>query len=478
MSSSPSLAQSLYADGLHSVLKFLTFKQMPLVIRTCRSWRAAASKEKSRSMTVEMSPDRLALMATSPLRHHVSSLTVLAHSSVPFASIAVLAALPHLTDLTLPIGPTENETNLRAALRVSFPQPAPPTSRSPAGTNAAAAMQKGKGPAAPKKQQQQQQQAVIVPLSAVAAQWAVQWPQHLQRLTLRIQGFAPSVQLFIELASCLPTLTDLNVEAGVNVSLDMSPLQKLPLLARLTVGKAIVIGEKQIQQIKQLKSLRYLYVNFGKWTVEQLQLLCAPPFKQRLEEVALGNTPLTLAHLAALSDLAALTSLRPPQFNLAALSSLACFTSLRCLSLRFLQPDVVAYLRQPLNSLLLLEPLQAIGGGLTDLTLEMVDFKSQQQLDSFCALLPNLQSLSLKSVLFPSLLGFRSLTHLRELSFEFCYSLQAEHLLELQHLPSLRSLFIGIRHFTAPELLERMREVCRTPLLAHFATSTRIIHDQ
>ena len=474
MSASPSLAQSLYADGLHSIFKFLTFKQMPPIVRTCRSWRAAASKEKSRSVAVEMNPDRLALMATSPLRHHVSSLTVLAHSSVPFASIPALAALPHLIDLTLPIGPTENEANLPAAPGMSLPLPAPPTSESPAGASAAAATQKGEQlPAAPK------QQPAVVSLPAVAAQWAAHWPPHLQRLTLRIQGFEPSVQLFIELASCLPTLEDLNVEAEANVSLDLSPLQKLPLLARLTVGKAIVIGETQIQHINSLESLRYLDVNFGKWSVEQLRLLGEPPSKLRLEELALGNTPLTPAYVAALSDLSALTCLHPSRVDPATLPLLCHFTALRSVHLRFLRADLTRS-PAPQRLPLFLGCLEPLGAGLGHLTLESLCFDSEEQLAAFCALLPNLRSLLMRNVTLPTLLGFRSLSHLRELTFELCYSLQAEHLLELQHVPTLRSLTISLRYYNhlTTQLLDQAREVCRSPLLAHFTASIKKTHDQ
>jgi hypothetical protein len=45
-----SLAQRLYADGLHSIFKFLSLKELPLVVATCRSWRDAAFTDKSRSV--------------------------------------------------------------------------------------------------------------------------------------------------------------------------------------------------------------------------------------------------------------------------------------------------------------------------------------------------------------------------------------------------------------------------------------------
>jgi hypothetical protein len=275
------------------------------------------------------------------------------------------------------------------------------------------------------------------------------------------------VQLLLEVASCLTTLTDLSVEARENVSIDGAPLRRLPQLARLTFGKAIVIGPKHLQHIKQMESLKYLYINYGKWSAELLQALCGLPHKLlKLEEVSLANTSLTSAHLQALSSLPALTSLHPPLFPSSLLATLCRFSGpdgrqLRSLTLRF--PDAPP----PPPTQQLLGALESVGAGLAELNLDGVDIVSQQQFTAFFSSLPQIQVLNLGAVQLPSLVGLRSLTHLRELSVELCYALKPEHLEELALVPSLRHLTLAFFPYHA-DRMEQVRDMCRSPRLSHF----------
>jgi hypothetical protein len=189
----------------------------------------------------------------------------------------------------------------------------------------------------------------------------------------------------------------------------------------------------------------------------------------KLEEVSLANTVLTSLHLLALSELPALTALHPPRFDPTILPLLSSrsgsgsgFTNLRGLTIRFVQTDVPAGSHQ--RSARLLEALVSVGPNLTELNLEGCDLPYDQAA-TFLSLLPKIQVMTLKNVQLPSLAGFRSLTHLRELSIELCYSLKLEHLEELAHAPSLKCLTIGFLHYHA-QLMDRIRQACRSPPLS------------
>lgn len=96
-----SAAQLLYTDGLHSIFRFLSLKDLLSAVHSCRSWRDAAYKEKqSRSVEVNLSDDRFPSLLSSPLRHHVTSFVSDRRAHLLFASISQLASrLPWLRSL-------------------------------------------------------------------------------------------------------------------------------------------------------------------------------------------------------------------------------------------------------------------------------------------------------------------------------------------------------------------------------------------
>ena len=422
-----------------------------------------AHKVNSRSVELALDPVDLPSVVSSPLRHHLSSLVDA--FSFPLASVPQLSQLPSLTSLELRIDVDELRDRIRAmtvATKVSSPSLGSLSS----------------------------DRALVV------SRLAARWPQRLHRLSLRVHSLSDSANIhrglrdsfvpprardedmfdsgrvLVGLASSLPTLTDLAlVEVPLDASTcgfghgqhslaDLRPLQRLTQLKRLQLGSSFRIKEKHIKHIAQMHTLQYLDLDDGRWSEERLQWLCEPPHRlQQLEEIALGFTMLSPAHLIALTQLPALTALRPACFDLAALPLLTLdrFPHLHTLTLWFQEAS---------NASLLLPPLQSIGAQLTDLRLVSCDVTSEDQSSELFSLLPLLQSLTLSSVSLPSLLSLRSLLHLRSLSLERCDLLQGEHLLELQHAPSLRKLVVEL-HPDHSAQTARAREVCRNPRMNH-----------
>jgi len=216
----------------------------------------------------------------------------------------------------------------------------------------------------------------------------------------------------------------------------------------------------------------------GYWPSEMLERLSAPPHRlQRLQEITLHHTTLYAQDLAALSRLPGLTCLWPRDFDDDALSMLTPdrFAHLHTLRLSF-KYNLDANELPPL--------LQAIGAQLIDLELGHCWFNTDELSAEVFSLVPSLQSLALTPMRMPSLLGLRALTQLRKLTCNAAHycTLEAQHLLNLQHLPSLRTLTVAFRAFKdgqedLDEQVEQARLICESPLLRHFDKFPRCIND-
>ena len=468
-----SLAQRMYTDGLHSIFKFLSLPDLQPALRSCRSWRDAAYKEKSRHRHCVLRWRGVPSLVASPLRHHVSAygMNSMFALSFPLASVPLLAQLPQLTALALKLDVSDIDQQLETRSQV------PPAA---AAAQAATASQSNA-----EDSQSAAAAAGEMIVARVAAELAPSWPQRLQQLVLLFHdsmtdlssGPSSAVQLLVSAVTALPpTLTHLKIDAGpgAHSPIDLGPLLlRLTRLSRLILGGSLAFSKTHADHIKQMETLQYLAIFSRDWTVQHLQWLCALPHRglQRLEEVNLGSATLSSPHLIALAQLPALTRLAPNAIDPTALPMLDRFPSLRVLHLRSGSEREVV---ESVDAQLLLRPLRTIGARLTELSLDQFSVASEEQSTALFSLLPALQTLSLSRVRLPSLLGLRPLTQLHSLTLEWCASLLPENLLELQHVPSLRKLTV---RFGSHELeavrakVLRAKEVCSSPLLRHFTAT-------
>jgi hypothetical protein len=130
--------------------------------------------------------------------------------------------------------------------------------------------------------------------------------------------------------------------------MNLTPLTQLAHLTRLEITSdrkpkgpyvrfflqmlqtSIQPSEHYAKALSQMPSLRFLRFGLGQWKAHQLADLCKQPHQlQQLEEIDLGSTHLTVAHMEALQNLPSLTSIRPLGMQDACIPLLSSFPSLR-----------------------------------------------------------------------------------------------------------------------------------------------------
>lgn len=302
------LAQSLYADGLHSIFKFLSLKDLLPSIQTCRSWRSAAYNESPRhDENISVSFIQFDELFHWPLRHHISIIegseevaTLDQVTQLSSSSHDGHGGIPTLKNLIL----TLDSQSLNNALLMKF--------------------------------KHQKRDIVII------KDIATRWPQKLMSIHIQTEVDCDSLanvnsldrkQLLIDIIGCLTTL--MSIEVTLIPLLDLNPFQQLPLLTKLTCTGAPF--DSHISSMKHFASLRTL-VTDAKWSAEQLHILCSEPqqLKQLNQLTSLGMTQITAAHMESLIHLPALTSLEPLNFSLDSLPFLPRMASMSRLHLRMI----------------------------------------------------------------------------------------------------------------------------------------------
>jgi len=302
--------QALYTDGLHSVFKFLTLNQLAPAILTCRSWRSAAYKERGRGVHLAIHPMRWPELSFSPLHHHIASLD----GTLASCNIAEVKSLAHFPALC----------KLKIKLDLQHLQRC--------------------------------QQATTAQEQAVAAKFvALQWPQHLQTLAIQdigAQGVnlnhdAAALQTVIDLVCHLPSITylSLNVQRDTDYNYDFAPLKRLTRLIDLWLG--MVVHDNHLDQLKTLSTLDWIGIGES-WSVSQLEHLCTPPHQlDRLSQLTLRKTNLTVAHMQHLLHLPGLQFLIPHSIALDALEFISRIPQLKHLRVRITgdeRPHAVVFL--------------------------------------------------------------------------------------------------------------------------------------
>ena len=419
----PSAAQSLFTDGLHSVFRFLSLREVALALRTCSPWLAAASKERSRKARALLTPPQLLLLSRSALCQHVCSI-VLSGDPCTLDDVALLAELPALTSIQ-PL--LLNAQSLLQAISATVED------------------------TKPEQQQRQQPQQPVV------------WPQRLRALEIRIEGgevpsdmqdaFMRARQFVIDSVARLGSITSLSLSlrtgsesgpesaAAACGALDLSPLVVgLPQLASLQISEWVA-SRSQLAAIRLMSSLTSLSINRGRWTAAQLMDLCdndpphAPHRLQNLRRLCLERTILTSEHLPALADLPALAQIAPEAWDPDALASLPALASLN--HLQCMHFGLFTWVARPAT--VLLPHLHACARALTAIVFYPSITFTAAELGELAATLPMLESVAFDGVVLPcpGLGELRALPQLASLDLRRCtgYDLR-----ELDGVASLRTL--------------------------------------
>ena len=269
-------AQSLYRDGVHSILAFLPLSDMARASRSCRSWRAHAHSLHARHTTSHTVPPlcdaaaHLAGLLASPLHVHVSSLVCTTPLSL--AHLQLLRQFPALTRLHAQFDSTVAEYHKPDALvQQLFPSSLV-------------------------------ELHVSFPPASEEGTASFVHPAIRKRLLQRLLHAAHACR-------ALTTLTLDDRTLFTSGALDFKPLIELPALTSLAIN-FLHVNQEHMRAIKQIAGLRHL--DLGRCRLGSLQALCTPPHAmQKLETVevvvnaqGLGGVEMdALAHLPALTRL-------------------------------------------------------------------------------------------------------------------------------------------------------------------------------
>ncbi len=399
-----STAQRFHTDGLQSVFAFLQLKELPSVALVCLAWRNALYKEPSRLVSnSRITPSQLPLLIASPLRHHQQTLDMLKHKPCSLSDVKLLQQLPSLKQLSLQL---DGNAWLEAADFI------------------------GDG-------------------AAAAALLSRMFPRSLERLALKLGKCARTLKaqhLMIDVASLQSQLMELTLELvgdvvlDADVTADVSALQRLPLLTKLTLA-GWPLNEEAALALASLSSLESLNVNDGEyWTAELLTLLCDPAHCKltRLRTIYLNHSTIAAAHMQALAQLPALNDLRSWYFQPDALPLLSSLRSLTSLDVAMEDGNA-----DTLSDFSLVVPHLAGCALLRALHLNCL-FVAEADLKALVAALPQLQICSFCASQLPSLTALGEAKHLRQLVLLHCRGFHTADLLPIAAVKSLRVLQIGL----------------------------------
>lgn len=398
-------AQRCHTDALHCIFAFLSLAELLPALQSCRQWLAAGIKEPPRRLRRSVESASIAMLAASPLGHHIADLTIrFQRTSMRLDELQLLRALPRLTGLTACL----NEADLCSRFQSAAPGPDSAGSR--------------------------EQRAQLLRDAL---------PPHLQRLNLslfflRHSASPDSRQAKVDALLALSSLSDVRVDLR-GAELDLSPLLRLPHLQRIHVT-----GSPQATQCGVLKRLSALTVYAG-WmnsTAALTELLQPPHSLQRLEEIEIGTDAIDSAILAALSQLPAFAVLRPKCIPPECWAGLAKLPRLRELRLTWVRSFTSAQLAS-LSVALAQLPF------LADFSIKLAE---DRRVDGppLTLALPALRALCLRWLRVPSLSFLQRTPLLESLTLVKCLDVTET------------DLMASLRAFPPPRLLDLRIHSCRT----------------
>jgi hypothetical protein len=259
----------------------------------------------------------------------------------------------------------------------------------------------------------------------------------------------------LNVVSHLSQLRELTFECAAMDSegIDLSPLQRLPLLNTLTL-LLCHLNKAAALVLASLASLEALHVGYGdQWEAELLDALTDSAHCRlaRLRTLQLHECHITPAHMQALARLPSLDELVCNYFAPTALphlSSLRSLTSLGCSMHDADSGNVVA--AAPI--------LPQLSGCAQLVKLELCYFSfTDADLQALSAALPQLQICSFTWDRLPPLTALKQFRQLRELNIWKCRYFSLADLLPLDEVASLRALQVDLlptEHAAARQLME------------------------
>jgi len=271
-STSLSIAQRFHHDGIHSILSFLNMRELNRAAQTCKQWLNAATNPSFHlpsTVDVRATLPKLRAIITSPLRDHMSKLTV----TQPLTSINDLRRLHVLEELS----GLDVEINIRQAQQTPHrPIRLPPNLETLSISVYAA------------------KDGALSPSDAVVR--GVQQP-------------------LINAIAAVPTLTSLDLYLrGKSVELDYTPLINLIILEQLELSLPVSTAAVAMNTVKRLPMLEFLSIqtsNRGESPPTHasiLHSLCSSPAPTKLETLVL-DWRVTAEHIPILAHLPSLTAM-------------------------------------------------------------------------------------------------------------------------------------------------------------------------
>ena len=373
-------------------------------MQACKSWHAAARKEKSRGVHVAPPLQRLASLLSSPLCYHIAAFSLPGYfDTCTLVQLSELSALPALTSCKVTLSALD-----------------------PSWTN-------------------------DFRLDGTEMAVGVNWPARLHTACITLDGEPSGLLSENALAHAqnalvtligrrFSTLTNLTLHLRARApTLNLQPLQAMMSLTSLTL-EGIKLSTPQLRSLKQVQSLTYLSSS-KEWSEEQLVALCRPPHSlTRLQVLDLSRTRLSVQLACSLVRLPALTSLDSSRCGTSALRWLVRFPHLLRLHLNVPNPDPNVR-RFPMSEI---SPHLRGCNALRHLQISKATFDGESDVSDLAAALPLLESLDLTDVLVSSLSGLRSLRHLCTLSLDGTETFLASLVADLQQLASLRALVVRL----------------------------------
>jgi hypothetical protein len=373
-----SVAQRCDQDSLSVVFSFCKYlSEVVAAARTCRSWRAVANLRRS-SRRAKVTLIRAAflqmLQSESPLRVHLSTLTLEYHPTSVQDLLQLFARCPHLEQLAVWVD----------------------------GASVA---------------------ALTKSVSGAAAFASQAWPSSLHSLVLEpfgttLIGMQPLVDALPSSVAGLQSLTVMPWD-GV-IDMDFAPLLRLPQLTRLSITRTL--RRSQLAVVKQLRSLTELVVDaFGRWggTRSLLpQLLDGPHQLQRLQKINVQHVNLDTTDTQALMTLPSLTELEPMGIDPACFPLLRSFSRLHKLTLTPHPPMDVTAVDGLLSSLREMPNLSSLAVGPDNHQNSPATWR--KLLDGLDAAAPQLRELTFSLCTLPSLTQLNAGAQLRVLYLQSC----------------------------------------------------------
>jgi hypothetical protein len=447
-SASLATAQLFHTDGLHCVFAYLKLAELPVVASVCRVWRDALYCERSRGLHVDrLNSLYLCPLVISPLRHHVSKLSLRHEGVCRLTYRPIVGGLPemqlmkHLPKLTqLEIGLDGGAIYETAQLMGG-------------GVGATAA------------------------ISRMFPDGLTSLDMKLHSNAKKLQDILASYQLLVDLVGHQMQLREVTLtkySGSQGEGPDFSLLQRLPALTKLSLHRfrPSIEAASCLSKFSTLEQLALSAINedgesLQVWGMPQLEVLTDLTHSRLLQSLRvldLQHCSLDAEKMRLLARFSMLQELNPWVIQENALPCLALFPCLTTLCLRV--SDGYKQMRPFMASL---SPHLAACKKLANLTLCGTPLDRASDVESLLAAVPLLHTCDLRecTLTSPSLIALSASTQLRKLILVHSVNMLIDSVPVLANIRSLRVLGISL---PAPQR-DVALQLLRTPAFHHLTHS-------